>query len=69
MQASKWNFDQKMRVNMAHVEFTRKFGGIQTTIAGLPVFSGTVATGCTMIVSGRFAEFLKAKGVPFKLTT
>ena len=52
---------------MAHVEFTREVGGIQTIVEGPPVFSGgIVATGCTMIVSQGFAEYLKAKGIPYR---
>jgi hypothetical protein len=60
--------DHKGAVNKAHVEFSQRCGGIQTLIEGPPVFSGAVATGCTMIVSEGFADYLKTKRIPFRLT-
>jgi hypothetical protein len=60
-------YDQKPRVNAAHIEFTRKFGGIQTIVEGPPVFSGgAVATGYTLIAPEGFVDFLRAQGIPFK---
>jgi len=53
---------------MVHVEFTRKFGGLQTLIVGPPVFSGgPVATGYTLTAPRGFVDFLRANRVPFKL--
>jgi len=61
-------YDQRIRVNMAHVEYTRTTGDIESLIEGPPVFSaGTVAIGYTLIVPQRFVHYLKAKGVPFSL--
>lgn len=56
------NLDQKSTINAAHVEYTRTTGSIETLIEGAPIFSdGMVATGCTLIISQGFADFLRAK--------
>ncbi len=59
--------DQRHAINAAHVEYTQKTGSIETLIEGPPVFSGMVASGITMMVPQGFADFLKGKGIPFKL--
>jgi hypothetical protein len=60
-------YDQKARVDAAHAEFTRKFGGIQTTVEGSSVFSGgAVATGYTLIAPQGFVNFLRARGISFR---
>jgi hypothetical protein len=51
--------EYKGSINRAHVEYYQQRGGVQTLIEVPPVFSGAVATGCTMIVSDGFAEFLR----------
>lgn len=59
--------ENKPMINAAHAEFTKARGTIETIVEGSPIFSGMVATGCTMIVSRDFANYLTQKGIPFKL--
>jgi hypothetical protein len=56
--------NQREKINAAHVEYTRQTGAIETIIEGPPVFSGTMQSGQTLIVSQGFLDFLKANDIP-----